>query len=158
MTDHLASTNALDVLKLWYARGCTALHIAFMRKDAKVLSILLKRNPYLRARDNDGNTALHLAILRNSTAAAEIILNYINTNTLKCGKEIVNSVNNENETALHVAVDLNDVSSIKLLLNNHANLRVRDKYSGNTALHRAVRDGNLDAIECIGSCVEKRDL
>jgi ankyrin repeat protein len=76
----------------------------------------------------DGNTALHLAVKRQSVDLVKIVLMHSANPNLE---------NESNQTPLHEAVEGRHDEIVQILVENKADVNIRD--NGNTALHLAVK-------------------
>ncbi|GHT91155.1 hypothetical protein FACS1894122_03030 [Alphaproteobacteria bacterium] len=110
-----------------------------MSKYAYVLlSIMLSASSYCDAmneKNNDGNTALHLAIIEENFLFAEMIL--------RENKDIdFSKKNNDGETVLHLAASTcsdDNLAFVKLLLERGARSSIKlGDAGGDTALHIAL--------------------
>lgn len=107
--------------------------------EATRVARLLEGDPgLLEARDGDGMTPLHHAVLGGHTATAELLLD--------TGADI-EAVDAENRTPLHHAAMEGDESSVALLLSRKANVMARE-FRGRTPLFLATNWGNdLGTVE-----------
>ncbi len=74
-------------------------------------------------RDKEGNTALHLAVLRRDIKKME---------KLALNPKNERAKNNEGKTAFHLAVEIGDIEAAEILVN------IRHRFDGDTALHHAI--------------------
>ena len=100
-----------------------------------------KSTDLINAKDKNGNTALHIACLKNSQNAINVLLE---------NEVTVNIKNNENRTPLHCATMRKDISTdwyTKILdKSNSDTVNVKDN-DGNTALHLALLFRFNSAVE-----------
>uniref|UniRef100_A0A8C8VI50 NFKB inhibitor beta n=1 Tax=Pelusios castaneus TaxID=367368 RepID=A0A8C8VI50_9SAUR len=82
----------------------------------------------------DGDTALHLAVIHEHEAFLDSILQYM------AGTEYLDLQNDLGQTALHIAVILGASDFVRKLMAAGAGLCVQEK-GGHTALHLACREG-----------------
>ncbi|XP_067412820.1 NF-kappa-B inhibitor beta [Emydura macquarii macquarii] len=88
----------------------------------------------------DGDTALHLAVIHEHEAFLDSILQYM------AGTEYLDLQNDLGQTALHIAVILDASDFVCKLMAAGAGLCVQEK-SGHTALHLACREGWRDCAQ-----------
>ncbi|XP_070620639.1 NF-kappa-B inhibitor beta [Erythrolamprus reginae] len=88
----------------------------------------------------DGDTALHLAVIHEHEAFLDSILQYTQ------GTDYLDIQNDLGQTALHIAVILGASSFVGKLVLAGAGLDVQEK-GGHTALHLACREGWRDCAE-----------
>jgi len=87
--------------------GYTALHLAVLGSQIKVLELLLNAKADRSARDNKGKTALHLAAQEGEDEIAKFLLE---------NSEIRNLQDSNGWTALHWAVGNEHVNTVRILL------------------------------------------
>ncbi|XP_047509651.1 NF-kappa-B inhibitor alpha [Pieris napi] len=132
--------------------GDTQLHIAAVHGCVKSVSTLIKICPekkLLNIVNRYGHTALHLAVLAGHY--------YITKRLLDAGALL--SVRDCNgETPLHVAVRKTHMKSLKFLLEQlkrspreYHNVLDQKNYKGQTCLHIAASNGNIDQIRTLAS-------
>jgi len=123
--------------------GITPLVLAAECSSDVMVDFLLDRGADLRTQDDDGETALHKAILNQDLATVKILLT--KEKTLFCPKEnaLVNIFNNSHETALHQLTRKNpedeanhkeQVEILEMLYSMGASLKQSNSY-GETILH-----------------------
>ncbi|XP_060064198.1 transient receptor potential cation channel subfamily A member 1-like [Ylistrum balloti] len=124
---HFASAEELiDLLELFMATG-------------ENLYGLAGKDRLITHRDNEGNTALHMAILNNKLKASEYLL--------RKGAS-VNSRNGSHSAPLHMAAVNGNVPITELLLSYKAIIDRRDK-EHMTAIHRAAMFNRYQIIEIL---------
>ncbi|XP_017049477.1 tyrosine-protein kinase Shark [Drosophila ficusphila] len=115
------------------------LHRATSKNEGKVVFELLKcgyRN--FDAKNQDGQTALHLAALN---ADEDILKNLLNA------KVQVNSSDSYGYQPLHYAARSKPASFIRILIAAQANVQGRNIENGHVPLHEAAKYGNLEAVQ-----------
>lgn len=110
----------------------TALHFAIGHN--KILALLLAKNADVNAKNESGETPLHIAAVGDFTGSAELLL---------AGKADVNAGNLEGNTPLHMA---GSKEMAELLVAKGANIEARNN-DGRTPLHSAVENGLTGVIE-----------
>ncbi|KAM9113084.1 NF-kappa-B inhibitor beta [Pangshura tecta] len=88
----------------------------------------------------DGDTALHLAVIHEHEAFLDSILQYM------AGTEYLDLQNDLGQTALHVAVILGASNFVRKLMAAGAGLCMQER-AGHTALHLACREGWRDCAQ-----------
>ncbi|XP_055855577.1 tyrosine-protein kinase Shark [Episyrphus balteatus] len=115
------------------------LHRATKETNQTVVSELLKcgyRN--VDAKNQDGQTAVHLAALHSSEEILKLLLN-ANVN--------VNCMDSNGNTPLHYACRTKSASFVRTLIAAKANIQVRNITTGYVPLHDAAANGNLEAVK-----------
>ncbi|XP_016947272.1 tyrosine-protein kinase Shark [Drosophila biarmipes] len=115
------------------------LHRATSKNESKVVIELLKcgyRN--FDAKNQDGQTALHLAALHSDEVILKELLN---------AKVQVNSSDSFGCQPLHYAARSKPASFIRTLIAAQANVQGRNIENGYVPLHEAAKHGNLDAVQ-----------
>ncbi|KAI9550632.1 hypothetical protein GHT06_000623 [Daphnia sinensis] len=128
------------------AYGYTALHWAASEGSAKKIRSLLDKGADVNAQDKgDGNTALHLALIKKSKTAVEELL--------KCDNLDVNVKGKRRWTALHQAAAWSSVPAdlFKKILQKSSDVNAKT-ILGRTALHLALRTRSATATEELLSC------
>ncbi|XP_018574567.1 ankyrin-3-like [Anoplophora glabripennis] len=152
-TLHVAvSKGNLEALKFLLQRGANAkvkcgkdntpLHLAVSYGDnVEIVKCLVEFGADLNATDENGCTALYLAVERCRTNTVKYLL--------QRGANR-NITDNEGYSALHIAARENYLDSVKLLVEAAADVNATDYY-GKTALHFAVSGdtSNLDIVKCL---------
>ncbi|XP_053559471.1 nuclear factor NF-kappa-B p105 subunit isoform X2 [Bombina bombina] len=117
--------------------GNSVLHLACKEEDATTLSILLKHPKtaqIINLPNNDGLTALHVAVIANSMPCLRLMLTAganVNAQEQKSGR-----------SALHLAVEQDNVSLAGCLLLEGDACVDNTTYDGSTPLHIAVGRGS----------------
>lgn len=123
--------------------GNTALHVAIMFSDIKVVRELVNRNKNLiQAVSSEYSTALHLAIELDSLDIAKFLIE----NGASCEVK-----NNDGETALHLAIKKNKLAIVKMLINKGAVIH-------DNMLLLAESNKNQDMIELLAHNIIKQPL
>lgn len=119
------------------------LHLAAEQSSTKVADALYLYEPLteqeLEAKDPQGHTPLHRALIKNQIAMVKWLLNH---------KANVDALNAAGQSALHIAASLNRSNGLMLLLEHRALLTVKD-HAGNTALHHAAMSGAEDVLDIL---------
>jgi ankyrin repeat protein len=127
------------------------IHDAAMNGDLSRLRELLKQDPGLvNARDDDGDTPLHVAAMYGQTEAIELLG--------ELGADF-NARNNYGSTPLHRAAAYGQTEAAKLLGELGAELEARDN-KGQTPLHRAAACGETEMAKLLmelGADLEAKD-
>ncbi|XP_055848926.1 putative ankyrin repeat protein RF_0381 [Episyrphus balteatus] len=112
----------------------TPLHCAAgNRHDSQcIIEILLANKANINSKNENGDTALHIALQNNNT--------YIVETLVKNGADI-DSKNNMYVTPLHKAITYNSFEAIYILLEHGCSINSKD-IDGNTPLHQAIISGN----------------
>lgn len=114
--------------------GRNALHVASDTKSADLVQHILEESLFenIDVMDVEGNTALHIAVSRNSLECTRLLL--------ESGAD-PNAQNNQGNTALHLAVSTNSLKCTHLLLHSGADPNVQNNQKA-SALHIAARLGH----------------
>ncbi|KAM4048420.1 ankyrin repeat and SAM domain-containing protein 1A isoform 2-T2 [Anomaloglossus baeobatrachus] len=162
-----AVTNMAD------CKGCFPLHLAAWKGDAHIVRLLIHHgpshakvneqngpevkkygpfHPYVNAKNNDNETALHCAAQYGHTEVVRVLLEELTDPTMR---------NHKMETPLDLAALYGRLEVVKLLLNAHPNL-LSCHTRKHTPLHLAARNGHravvivlLDAAMDINYMTEK---
>lgn len=111
--------------------GQTPLHLAFNANNTTAVMKLLRRGSNPNISDQEGNTALHLALIRRDAHLVTLIMT--NSDSQVHGWRL----NKEGDAPLHIAVRNEDLASIWTLLDSGINPNVQDR-SGRTPLMIAL--------------------
>lgn len=112
----------------------TALHLVTYERDISKLKLLLNRRADVNAQNTDGDTTLHLAILRSRTTEA--------MQSLLDNGALMEIRGRKGYTPLQYAISLDLEEKAKLLLDNGTNPNVQDDH-GRTPLQQAVASGKI---------------
>lgn len=104
-------------------------------RNSPLVAALIDRGIDLSAKNQDGNTALHVA-------AAEVDNAVIATKLLQAGSDI-NAIDNGGATPLHYAASSADKEMVQVLLDWEADITVKDT-GEKLALHWAAENRQLD--------------
>ena len=138
----------------------TPLHVAVLANRPEMVQLLVNSNAKLNIHDRRGNTPLHLACQRGLIDIVEIILAAISTSEQQNGQvtvqQMIETCNFDGLTCLHLAA-INDKSNIieLLVVKYQANLNVKDSRSGETIVHKAIREFNVDLVAFILSLIDQ---
>ena len=123
--------------------GQTPLLIAVKCQKIGVCRLLLEnrhRNADIHAQDNQGLTAMHIALRQpKSRALVELLLRH---------HPDIHAVDEEGYTLLHCCAKWNKPIAAHELLSMGAKVDVRDKLLNETALSLAMRKGKVDIVNC----------
>uniref|UniRef100_A0A3B3WPW6 NF-kappa-B inhibitor alpha n=1 Tax=Poecilia mexicana TaxID=48701 RepID=A0A3B3WPW6_9TELE len=123
----------------------TALHLAVITEQPKLVDCLLKAGADPLLADNSGNTALHIACKRGSMACFGVI-------TQNCQRHLTSVLsvpNYSGHNCLHLASINGYVSLVESLVQLGANINEQEPCSGRTALHLAVDLQNPTLVRCL---------
>ena len=112
--------------------GNNILHEAIAYNSQNVLDFILENKLDYDIQNIDGNTPLHLAVLKENE--------YITYRLIKLGSNI-QKVNNLGDSVLHSAVRGGNLKAVTILLFNNASVFVKNKL-GETPLHTAIMSPN----------------
>ncbi|XP_053562817.1 ankyrin repeat and SAM domain-containing protein 1A isoform X2 [Bombina bombina] len=149
-----AVTNIAD------CKGCFPLHLAAWKGDAHIVRLLIHHgpshakineqnvpevkkygpfHPYVNAKNNDNETALHCAAQYGHTEVVRVLLEELTDPTMR---------NNKLETPLDLAALYGRLEVVKLLLNAHPNL-LSCHTRKHTPLHLAARNGHRAVVKVL---------
>ncbi|XP_054032472.1 ankyrin repeat and SAM domain-containing protein 1A isoform X1 [Dryobates pubescens] len=152
-----ALTNVAD------CKGCYPLHLAAWKGDADIVKLLIHQgpshtkvneqnaleikelkkhgpfDPYINAKNNDNETALHCAAQYGHTEVVKVLLEELTDPTMR---------NNKFETPLDLAALYGRLEVVKLLLNAHPNL-LSCNTKKHTPLHLAARNGHKAVVQVL---------
>lgn len=122
------------------------LHIACEKENSGIVTSLISKGVDINAKNDDGNTPLHIAIMRNDSKAVSCIL--------KCGKVV--SINERNEkgfTPLHIACDNHSYRSDGMIINQLLSYRGIDvnlqDFKGRSPIIIAQENHNSSIVESL---------
>ncbi|NWH38613.1 ANS1A protein, partial [Chloropsis hardwickii] len=152
-----ALTNVAD------CKGCYPLHLAAWKGDADIVRLLIHQgpshtkvneqnaleikelkkygpfDPYINAKNNDNETALHCAAQHGHTEVVKVLLEELTDPTMR---------NNKFETPLDLAALYGRLEVVKMLLNAHPNL-LSCNTKKHTPLHLAARNGHKAVVHVL---------
>ncbi|XP_031204170.1 ankyrin repeat and SAM domain-containing protein 1A isoform X2 [Mastomys coucha] len=152
-----ALTNVAD------SKGCYPLHLAAWKGDAQIVRMLIHQgpshtrvneqnaleikelkkygpfDPYINAKNNDNETALHCAAQYGHTEVVKALLEELTDPTMR---------NNKFETPLDLAALYGRLEVVKLLLGAHPNL-LSCSTRKHTPLHLAARNGHKAVVQVL---------
>ena len=124
--------------------GFTALHLACVRNDHKLVQLLLKYCP-VNVVDSVGNTPLHIAAKGGNFFLMKTLLDNLDSG-------VDEFVNDNGDSALHLACEArSSIVTVKLLLDT-CNVTLKNK-SGNTPIHLACQ--HTKSATLIGHLINK---
>lgn len=125
---------------------CTPLHIATSNLRSEVVEQLIKAKANVNVKDKKGRTPLHYATIKRK-GQHEIVKWLL---AAEGAEASVSAVDKYGNASLHYAAVNNNVEVLKLLLSTRGiKLNIRNKESGNTALHRATKFGYYDIVNLL---------
>ncbi|XP_072134647.1 ankyrin repeat and SAM domain-containing protein 1A-like isoform X4 [Mobula birostris] len=152
-----ASTNIAD------NKGCYPLHLAAWKGDAQIVRLLIHQgpshakvneqnaieckdlkkygpfDPYINAKNNDNETALHCAAQYGHSDVVKVLLEELTDPTMR---------NNKFETPLDLAALYGRLEVVKMLLIAHPNL-LSCNTKKHTPLHLAARNGQRAVVQVL---------
>ena len=123
----------------------TVLHMAVLTEQRKIVQKLVSKGCDLFARDQQGNTALHIACRKGSEKLVKDIVGSLTDNPTK-RKELFNVRNCEGLTCLHLAAQGKHYEIMGYLFARGADVNVGDAKSGRTILHYAVERKDVETV------------
>ena len=111
------------------------LHTAVRTGKERETRLLLENGASLEARNAEGDTALYIAVLGSQERITGMLLDHGRTTGIA-----VKQQDSHEDTVLHCAVRTANIKIVEMLLQAQADINARD-HNGNTALHRAVLEG-----------------
>ena len=141
MIKQLFHTQLHALCKVTDGNGNTILHLAakFGRDD--LVEYLGTKLVDENGMNNNGRTALHLAVSCNNVSTAETFYE-----TFKNREFDINQVTSYGETAMHIAAKIGSTEMMTLLVNLGGDYAARDE-DGNTPLHHLLEFISLEGIE-----------
>jgi len=129
-----------DLVFIKGKNGATPLHLAAaLPGGEKVAEVLLANKADVNARNDAGNTPLHVSEISGNPNMAELLL--------AKGADI-NARNNTGATPLHMAAAVGHKEMVESLLGKGANVNARDN-AGETPLRWAEKSGKKDMVELL---------
>ena len=128
--------------------GKTPLHVAAERGDSEMTEYLLQSGATSTLQDLLGNTCLHHASSSSDDMSVVKILRRDSRPTF------LNIQNGEMQTALHLAVMQRNTVTLYTLLRHESDLNIRDS-KGRSPLHLAVLMGNVEAVDCLSTQLDR---
>ncbi|KAJ7988014.1 hypothetical protein DPEC_G00319230 [Dallia pectoralis] len=120
----------------------TALHLAVITEQPRLVERLLKAGCDPRLADDNGNTPLHIACKKGSLASFSVI-------TQNCPRHlsfILSFPNYDGHSCLHLASINGFLSMVESLVQLGADVNAQEQCSGRTSLHLAVDLQNLSLV------------
>lgn len=121
----------------------TPLHLAILTQQKKAVDALLLAGADPALTDRHGNTPLHLAAAQVAGDMTSYLLQRPEVRVLT---EVANTAG---LCPLHVAVLSGQLSSVRTLLQCGADVELRERTSGRTALHLATEADNVSLAGCL---------
>ena len=141
MIKQLFHNQLQKLCKVTDGNGNTMLHLSakFGRDNlVEYLGTKLVDENYM---NNNGRTALHLAVQHNNISTVEIFYE-----TFKSRELDINQTTSDGETAMHIAAKIGSTEMMTLLVNLGGDYAARDE-DGNTPLHHLLEFISLEGIE-----------
>lgn len=114
----------------------TALHLAVLMNQPKIIRQLLLAGIDQTIRDANGNTALHLACYYGKSISAKELLTPADL------KQDLELWNYDGRTCVHLAAEVGSIEILRYLINAGADINAREGKSGLSALHISIERGN----------------
>uniref|UniRef100_A0A182RBK8 Uncharacterized protein n=1 Tax=Anopheles funestus TaxID=62324 RepID=A0A182RBK8_ANOFN len=128
--------------------GQTALHLAVLTDQSKIVRRLLIAGIDRTIRDLDGNTALHLASGMGKVNIVKELLTPPSFNDIAQGvsqtkvPQDMESWNYDGKTCVHLAAEAGSIEVIRSLIDAGADINAREGKSGMSPLHISIEKGN----------------
>ena len=135
-------SKCLDVVNKLFQ---TALHIAVLTRQRKVVQKLASKGCDLTMRDQQGNTALHIACRDGSEKLVKDMVGSLSDDVEK-RKELFSIRNCEGLTCLHLAAQGHYYEIIGYLFAKGADVNIGDAKSGRTILHYAAERKDVETV------------
>ena len=126
----------------------TPLHLAVLTCLSGVVDKLVQCGADVFMRDQQGNTALHIACRLGNKDIVESIVESVKTNKTKLHK-LFTVRNSEGLTCLHIAADKKCYKIMGYLFANGADINIGDAKSGRTILHYAVERRDMETVKAL---------
>uniref|UniRef100_A0AAG5CVZ5 Protein cactus (TOLL pathway signalling) n=1 Tax=Anopheles atroparvus TaxID=41427 RepID=A0AAG5CVZ5_ANOAO len=124
----------------------TALHLAVLMDQPRIVRQLLQAGTNQTIRDANGNTALHLACGHGKVASAKELLTPLNSAELQQGIANVSQDlelwNYDGKTCVHLAAEAGSIDILRYLIDAGADINSKEGKSGLSALHISIERGN----------------
>ncbi|XP_053546843.1 B-cell lymphoma 3 protein [Bombina bombina] len=114
-------------------------HAALLQHDSQLQADIIAATQS----DEDGDTALHIAVAHGNFSAAKKVISL-----LLHGRRSLDSLNNLRQTPLHLAVITNQPDLVSLLLENGSSPLIPDR-NGQTCLHLACEYESSESLEVL---------
>ena len=139
----------------WF-RDYTPTHEFIFLGNIKMVKFIISSNLFyfqagLKARDKEGNTALHLALKNSELEIAKLIAANVD-------QECIEIRDGEGRNVIHTAAINGEVECLKLLCQKTGKIDLKVKSDGNTPLHYAAEYGHLDCVEVLMEFKSVRNL
>lgn len=118
--------------------------------DLQLVQLILKHNPYINNKDTYNRNAVFYSLSAERGDNPDILLTLIksNINVNECEIfHIQKSLEGHSPLTLAAKLDLNNI--VKALVENYSNLNYQIPLNGNTALHFAVLNRNLEIVKIL---------
>ena len=123
----------------------TVLHLAVLTEQRKIVQKLVSKGCDLTVRDQQGNTALHIACRKGSEKLVKDMVSSLADNPTK-RKELFSIRNCEGLTCLHLAAQGKHYEIMGYLFARGADVNIGDAKSGRTILHYAVERKDVETV------------
>jgi hypothetical protein len=118
--------------------GVTAIIIAAINNDYKIIELLLEHGADVNIKTNDGATALSFAAMEGSELAAEKLIEH--------GANLNEQENSKGDTPIMLAIKESHSEIVKLLYKQDIDLQIKNN-EGNTAIEMAIALNNPEINE-----------
>ncbi|MDR1591237.1 MAG: ankyrin repeat domain-containing protein [Puniceicoccales bacterium] len=145
----------IDCFNQKNAIGRTPIHEAVMNNSNEVLPILIWNGGDLLAKDNCGQTPLHIAAHVGNLFAMRTLIWGFRAKQSDLLQQYVNESDDFGETALYAAIASNKYQAAKILLAYGAFLGIQNSF-GRTPLHKAVSKGDSSMIQMLLETADHR--
>lgn len=129
----------------------TSLALQDYARTGDIMYILLIQRHLVAVQDENGDNALHQAIINKKTEAVQNFVRVIETIP---APYTLNQYNNMRQTPLHLAVLMDQPEMVELLLRGGTELRLPDRH-GDTPVHIAARLGHVQCLEKMFPTVDR---